>query len=368
MNTTAQIVLSLVVPLAALGITVLIFYLLQGFDAKMWGPWSDWSTCTSTCLKQTRTRSCMNPPCVGAGTETKACGPVCNWGEWSAWGACDCDGIKKRSRKCKDSACVGLSQQTSFCERPPGCPETWSDWTDWSVCDRACANGAQTRTRKCLSVFGCTEAASETRLCNLQKCNLCDPVCGFGFACRLSKCVVMGNPALKEVSGTAGEIPIGFDPNGTQVSGYKMVSRGRANATLVAPFARLGITLQRFTVDAIDDGIGFEFFDLAGKSSVALQLKGNTLSNEGVDPGGTRQLQEMSLPNTLNGQMCTLYLRNEPQGYRVSFQLEQGPEIEYGFLRGGLLTTGCAMVNRCYSTVAGFQNPLRYDNVFVWQG
>lgn len=41
----------------------------------VWGPWSEWGSCSQTCDngKRTRTRICMHPPCNGSNSETEVC-------------------------------------------------------------------------------------------------------------------------------------------------------------------------------------------------------------------------------------------------------------------------------------------------------
>ena len=55
---------------------------LTYFKDAMWGQWSQWTTCSKTCLQgiETRQRECNNPPptfggrdCIGNGTDTKTC-------------------------------------------------------------------------------------------------------------------------------------------------------------------------------------------------------------------------------------------------------------------------------------------------------
>uniref|UniRef100_A0A5K3F2B7 Hemicentin-1 n=1 Tax=Mesocestoides corti TaxID=53468 RepID=A0A5K3F2B7_MESCO len=141
-----------------------------------WSEWMPWQPCSVTCGRgiQMRKRLCDSPPpknggsyCVGDNTETRPClqafCPVDGvWGSWTPWSACSSScgaGLRQRSRKCDSpppsnggKPCPGEPMEDMLCEDLPLCPINggWSSWGPWSSCSRTCgAGGTQRRERKC---------------------------------------------------------------------------------------------------------------------------------------------------------------------------------------------------------------------------
>ncbi|KAM9718974.1 properdin-like isoform 2-T2 [Menidia menidia] len=152
----------------------------------LWSSWSDWATCTGTCVdgdrvpSRTRRRSCSSPApstdtaphgrsCPGDGAQTQPCSelPNCpvdgNWGAWSAPGACSVTcgpGLKLSNRKCDNPApkyggkiCEGPSTQSSECQSPCPVHGLWTGWSPWSECSSSCIPPgkipSRTRRRSC---------------------------------------------------------------------------------------------------------------------------------------------------------------------------------------------------------------------------
>ncbi|XP_031569457.1 adhesion G protein-coupled receptor B1-like isoform X2 [Actinia tenebrosa] len=169
--------------------------------------WSKWSVCPFTCGvigKQTRTRTCTNPPpqnggpdCVGPSSETKECNLGCcpeagDWSQWSAWSSCSktcCssngdNGIRKRTRSCTNPApfcgagpCIGSYRETKPCLPLPPCvnPTTipspyWSSWGPWGPCSATCYVGYRERRRACIGYQGYNKYC-HGRFTQFESCN-----------------------------------------------------------------------------------------------------------------------------------------------------------------------------------------------------
>ena len=129
----------------------------------MWTAWTDFSTCSSTCMggTQTRTRTCTNPApmfggadCVGDASETQTCNDEIN---------------------CPGETAIKFYLATDLLQTVPSFLSVdgmWTAWTEFSTCSSTCAGGTQTRTRTCTNpapMFGgadCVGDASETQTCN----------------------------------------------------------------------------------------------------------------------------------------------------------------------------------------------------------
>merc|ERR1712168_1352121 len=162
--------------------TPIIHSRLTGFGA--------FSACSVKCGAgtQTRTRACIagnrcGKPCVGALTETRACGtPIINsrWSGFSGFSACSvrCGaGTQTRTRTCIrgnscGAPCVGPASETRACGTPI-IPSRWSAFSVWGKCQvtGACGTGVHTRSRTCIrgnSCSGpCVGPATETGPCQV---------------------------------------------------------------------------------------------------------------------------------------------------------------------------------------------------------
>ncbi|CBY21222.1 unnamed protein product [Oikopleura dioica] len=133
-----------------------------------WGSWMEWTKCSKTCDlgERVRYRPCTNAnigelKCpLQESMEKKECKiNLCRgeWLDWGSWGKCSasCDnGVRSRTRNCKDKNKFGY----------PGCQKKaaiemekcsdrpcsyWNDWTTWSRCSSSCGGGVSTRMRNC---------------------------------------------------------------------------------------------------------------------------------------------------------------------------------------------------------------------------
>ncbi|CAG5106781.1 Oidioi.mRNA.OKI2018_I69.chr1.g2996.t2.cds [Oikopleura dioica] len=136
--------------------------------APSWGTWMEWTKCSKTCDlgERTRYRPCSNgnigdTDCpLAESFEQESCQlNVCRgeWLSWGNWGRCSAscdDGVRSRTRMCKDKNKFGL----------PGCQKRaaiemekcsdrpcsyWNNWTEWSRCSSSCGSGVSTRMRNC---------------------------------------------------------------------------------------------------------------------------------------------------------------------------------------------------------------------------
>ncbi|KAL5963271.1 Hemicentin-1 [Taenia solium] len=142
----------------------------------VWGSWSPWSACSSTCgagLRH-RSRKCDSPPpsnggkpCPGEAMEDVLCEdlPLCpvngGWSSWGPWSSCSrtcgAGSTQHRERKCDmpppangGRPCIGSESQVRACERKT-CPINggWGQWSAWSHCSKSCGGGIRRRTRQC---------------------------------------------------------------------------------------------------------------------------------------------------------------------------------------------------------------------------
>ncbi|XP_078378153.1 SCO-spondin-like isoform X5 [Oculina patagonica] len=196
-----------------------------------WSAWKAWSPCTVTCAggRQSRSRSCTNPPpthggkdCLGKSDETRSCNQIpCpvdgRWTRWSDWGACPVKcggGTQARSRSCANpppafggAKCVGERRQVQACnEHPCEIDGNWARWRSWSICTKTCGGGTQDRTRTCTNpppAHGgrdCPGKNKEARSCNNLPCPVdgkwaawkawgrCSRSCGGGTQVRSRTC------------------------------------------------------------------------------------------------------------------------------------------------------------------------------------
>ena len=104
-----------------------------------WNSWSSWSTCSTTCdsgiKSRTRTKSRDESPsgiCEGSANDQKSCkikSCPCIWGDWSNWSSCSttCDaGIESRTRikssvESPGGICEGSANDQKSCKMQP-CP------------------------------------------------------------------------------------------------------------------------------------------------------------------------------------------------------------------------------------------------------
>ncbi|KAL9971012.1 hypothetical protein ACROYT_G023488 [Oculina patagonica] len=200
--------------------------------------WSNWGTCSTSCgpgVKK-RTRACTNPEpeyggltCrerdLGSNTELSKCNlgdcPVNGvWGPWSLWSACTTScgpGTRERKRSCNSPApqyggkpCSGSEKQVGDCSYRP-CPVdgNYTEWTDWTACDKTCGAGFMTRWRACSNPapqFGGRDCSlfgpdAETKTCQVKdycpvngnwgewsSWSACTKSCGVGVRMRVRSC------------------------------------------------------------------------------------------------------------------------------------------------------------------------------------
>ncbi|XP_076081403.1 coadhesin-like [Mytilus galloprovincialis] len=167
----------------------------------IWGSWSVWTICSSSCDSghQTRSRLCNNPLpssngayCNGKSFEVLNCSiTTCtvngNWGSWSHWTICSssCDaGHQTRSRICNNPVpspngayCNGKSFEVLNCSIAMCTVNgNWGSWSDWTVCSSSCDSGHQTRSRLCnnpvpsSSGFYCNGKSFGVLNCSIARC------------------------------------------------------------------------------------------------------------------------------------------------------------------------------------------------------
>ncbi|XP_053388193.1 SCO-spondin-like [Mercenaria mercenaria] len=132
-----------------------------------WSSWSEWSTCSRSCDGgvTNRYRQCNDPlpqcggaPCKGRNSNTKPCNndvSCCEVTAFSQWSECSatCDrGTRTRERAYKSQAdtsvCDKVLQGTETClEHECDMKCNVSQWSEWSDCSEDCGIGRKTRTR-----------------------------------------------------------------------------------------------------------------------------------------------------------------------------------------------------------------------------
>ncbi|XP_078106430.1 spondin-1a isoform X2 [Sander vitreus] len=158
--------------------------------------WGEWDVCSATCglgMKR-RERMVKMPPADGSicGAEVlevvKCMMPECHtipcmltpWSDWSDCSVTCGKGSRTRQRMLKSSVelgeCTEDLEQVEKCMLPE-CPIdcVMSDWTEWSECNKSCGKGHTIRTRmvKLEPQFGgdpCAETIQRKK-CKIRKCN-----------------------------------------------------------------------------------------------------------------------------------------------------------------------------------------------------
>nr|CAJ65510.3 HyTSR1 protein [Hydra vulgaris] len=194
--------------------------------------WSAYSVCSSPCNggKQTRTRSCTNPPpsnggapCFGPDFDSKSCnihlcpvhGGFTQWSDFSDCSKSCGEGKKIRTRSCSNpapsnggSSCVGPTEDTAFCKLKE-CPVDGGlgQWSDFTECSKSCGSGIQWRKRLCNNpepAYGGKDCSglisSEQQECKVRECPVngglsdwslfseCSEPCGLGNQYRTRTC------------------------------------------------------------------------------------------------------------------------------------------------------------------------------------
>ncbi|KAL4226070.1 hypothetical protein ACF0H5_014058 [Mactra antiquata] len=197
-----------------------------------WTDWSAWNECSVTCQNgtQARSRNCTAPApqfggkdCQGGLHEFRPCAkspcPIDGmWGAWSQWFECSTTcgpGTITRNRTCDNpqpqyggSTCPGKFIDTTNCSVVE-CPVDgqWTDWGAWNECSVTCQNGTQARSRNCTAPapqFGgkdCQGGLHEFRPCAKSPCPIngewgewlewssrCSATCGQGVTKRYRLC------------------------------------------------------------------------------------------------------------------------------------------------------------------------------------
>ena len=189
-------------------------------DCPTLTPWSEWTSCTTTCGGGTRkkTRECVygrdaiNNDCLEPLEKSEPCGEeVCPvYTEWTEWTECTrtCGGgTKRRVRECiqgSAEACerLGPAEEVEDCNTGK-CP-AWTDWTEWTPCTKTCGGGSQRRERACVatravgSLF-CPGPGDEQQECGTEPCPIwtewtewapCTRSCGGGQTTQRRECVL----------------------------------------------------------------------------------------------------------------------------------------------------------------------------------
>ena len=139
-------------------------------------PWSDWSSCSSTCGVGIKTRRRKWTECVkqnNCPVERLACQSTVlqcapRWTEWNQWSKCvgGCDGNKYRSRHCYGEECIRRNESEA---KKCICHGTPSLWSLWSTCSQTCGIGFKVRSRSCSNNF-CRENLKEKKPCYAASC------------------------------------------------------------------------------------------------------------------------------------------------------------------------------------------------------
>ncbi|XP_053375480.1 coadhesin-like [Mercenaria mercenaria] len=162
-----------------------------------WSSWASWEGCSVTCGigLQRRDRTCSNPypglggnPCLGDTSEDRICfNKACadgGWSSWSDWSTCSATclgGLSKRTRLCNNPSpstfghdCIGNNEGSKICNAVP-CQEfvnvgngQWTTWSSWSACDFYCV---KERTRHCTGRY-CSGNSEIKENCDLLTCSL----------------------------------------------------------------------------------------------------------------------------------------------------------------------------------------------------
>ncbi|WKY14318.1 hypothetical protein Q1695_000118 [Nippostrongylus brasiliensis] len=162
--------------------------------------WTEWTQCSQTCGRGTRTRHCSGVGCLGPAVESCSMMLACQeWTLWSSWSACSTscgEGERKRTRECIGGRdCPGVSITVETCITPP-CP-SWTEWGPWEGCSVTCGQGQESRHRKCQPNFLCPGPADENRICDHGHCpqwaswsswTVCTRSCDTGETVRTREC------------------------------------------------------------------------------------------------------------------------------------------------------------------------------------
>lgn len=174
----------------------------------LWGKWSQWSTCTGTCVPAYRVRhrevtqqaNHCGKPANGLEDEYELCSNLqectkdrdCQLSMWASWSPCGvhCNSIRERTRSVEQFAVnhgkpcnlapLRQVRPCAPCVKPNADrhPCRLAPWEVWGVCSATCNGGHRFRARHILtpSVHNgepCTAILSESKSCNPQTCPNC---------------------------------------------------------------------------------------------------------------------------------------------------------------------------------------------------
>lgn len=91
-----------------------------------------------------------------------------SWSEWSSCSATCGKGSKTRRRECSVQGYCQDQTSTETVECRQG--YCMSEWTRWGECDRPCGGGTQSRSRSCIEDFNCYESETQNQRCNTGFC------------------------------------------------------------------------------------------------------------------------------------------------------------------------------------------------------